>query len=142
MKYYIYLIILLASLGACTRTDKSDAYGNFEAVEVTISSQANGQILFLNIMEGDQIYSGDTIGLIDTLDLSLKKAQLVKNLSVMDARLHTIRSQMKVQEQQKKNFLVEKQRLDNLFKDGAATQKQMDDMNGILDLIYQEIEAT
>jgi HlyD family secretion protein len=134
--------MLLAGLSACKKSDKSDAYGNFEAIEVTVSSQANGQILYLKILEGDLVKAGDTLGLVDTVDLSLKKEQLVKNLTVMEARLSSIRSQINVQEQQKQNLLVEKARLDKLFKDGAATQKQMDDMAGNLDLIDAQIQAT
>jgi HlyD family secretion protein len=55
--------------------DKPDAYGTFEATEVTVSSQANGKILWLTIDEGQVVDSGMLIGLVDTLDLSLKKAQ-------------------------------------------------------------------
>ncbi len=47
-----------------------------------------------------------------------------------------------MQEQQKKNILVDKERVDNLLKDGAATQKQMDDITGGLDLLEQQILAT
>lgn len=134
------LAVLL--LWSCTRTERSDAYGNFEAVEVTLSAQANGQILFLDILEGDQVHAGDTLGLVDTTDLHLMKDQLMQNIGVLDARLRSIRSQVKVQEQQRKNLLVDKERLDKLFADGAATQKQMDDIQGNLDLVEQQIEAT
>ena len=142
MKKIICLGLIMALLWACNKNDKSDAYGNFEAVEVTLSSQSNGQIQFLDFMEGDQVQLGDTIGLTDTVDLSLKREQLVKQTGVLDAQLQDIRSQIKVQEQQKKNLLVDKTRLDKLFADGAATQKQVDDMNGNLDLINQQIDAT
>lgn len=142
MKRYALLAIIPAMLWACDKQDKSDAYGNFEAVEVTVSSQASGQLLFLTVMEGDVVNAGDTLGLVDTVDLSLKKQQLVRNLGVLDARLRSIRSQIEVQEQQRKNLLVEKERLDKLFADGAATKKQMDDMSGSLDLLDTQIGAT
>ena len=58
MKRLGYLFLMMAALSACHNNKKSDAYGNFEAVEVTLSSQANGQILVLNILEGDQILIG------------------------------------------------------------------------------------
>jgi len=109
---------------------------------VVLSSQANGQILFLKIEEGDQLTKGDTIGLVDTVDLALKRDQLLTNMKVMDASLQSIHSQISVQQQQKKNLLVDKDRLEKLFADGAATQKQMDDINGQLELINQQINAT
>ncbi|MCK9399371.1 MAG: HlyD family efflux transporter periplasmic adaptor subunit [Bacteroidales bacterium] len=142
MKNTFYLILLLILSLACSRTERSDAYGNFEAIEVIVSSQANGQILSLNIEEGMDVTLGDTIGLIDTIDLSLKKRQLISQEEVLLARLRNFDSQVRVQEQQRKNILVDKERVANLLKDGAATQKQMDDITGSLDLLEQQILAT
>lgn len=127
---------------SCNSSDKSDAYGNFEAIEVIVSSQANGQIINLKIEEGMKINSGDTIGLIDTVDLSLKREQLISQEKVILARLKNIDAQISVQEQQKKNIMVEKERVDKLMKDGAATQKQVDDINGSIDLLEQQIRAS
>ncbi len=45
MKNTFYLIIILILSFACNRNERSDAYGNFEAIEVIVSSQANGQII-------------------------------------------------------------------------------------------------
>lgn len=142
MKNTFYLIIILLFSLACNRNERSDAYGNFEAIEVIVSSQANGQLIMLNIEEGMNITVGDIIGLIDTTDLSLKKQQLVSQEGVLNARLKNFDAQVRVQEQQKKNILVDKERVANLLKDGAATQKQMDDISGSFDLIEQQILAT
>jgi HlyD family secretion protein len=142
MKNTLYLILMLFLSIACSRTDRSDAYGNFEAIEVIISSQASGQIINLHIEEGMKITLGDTIGLIDTVDLSLKKEQLLKQELVVDARLKNIDAQVIVQEQQLKNVLIDKERVNNLLKDGAATQKQMDDINGSINLLKEQILAT
>jgi HlyD family secretion protein len=127
---------------SCTRTDRSDAYGNFEAIEVIISSESTGKILMLNFDEGQDVKLGDTLGLIDTTDLYLKKQQLIAQKAVLQAKARNIDSQISVQQQQKQNALVDKARVENLMKDGAATQKQMDDINGALDLIETQIRAT
>jgi len=142
MKNTFYLLPVLVLALACNRNDRSDAYGNFEAIEVIVSSQANGQLIGLTIEEGMDVSLGDTIGLIDTIDLSLKKEQLISQEGVLLARLKNFDSQVLVQEQQRKNILVDKERVDNLLKDGAATQKQMDDLTGGLDLLEQQILAT
>jgi len=142
MKNALFLIFPVILLISCTSNDRSDAYGNFEAIEVIISSQANGQILSLTIEEGMKVNAGDTIGLVDTVDLFLKKTQLLSQEQVIMARLKNIDSQIRVQEQQKRNILVEKERVDNMLLDGAATQKQMDDITGNLDLLEQQILAT
>jgi HlyD family secretion protein len=129
-------------LASCNSNKRSDAYGNFEAIEVIVSSQATGQILRLGIEEGQQVNIGDTIGLIDTIDLSLKNEQFLAQENVIAAKLRNVDSQISVQEQQKKNLLVDKERVDNLLLDGAATRKQMDDINGALDLLEQQIRAS
>ena len=142
MKNILILIITGLILISCNSNDRSDAYGNFEAIEVIISSQANGQIISLYIEEGMKVNSGDTIGLIDTTDLFLKREQLISQEQVIFARSRNIDAQIRVQEQQKKNVMVDKERVENLLKDGAATQKQMDDVNGSLDLLEQQILTT
>jgi HlyD family secretion protein len=142
MKKILILIIPGLFLISCSSSNKSDAYGNFEAVEVIISSQANGQIINLTIEEGMKINDGDTIGLIDTIDLSLKREQLLSQEKVVLAKLTNIDSQISVQEQQKKNLMVDMDRVEKMFKDGAATQKQLDDIQGGLDLIEKQIKAT
>ncbi len=142
MKKISILMTPVMILLSCSRSDNSDAYGNFEAIEVVISSQAAGQIIYLNIEEGMKTNQGDTIGLIDTIDLSLKREQLISQEKVVMAKLRNVDSQIGVQEQQRKNILVDKERVDNLLKDGAATQKQMDDITGALDLLEQQIKAS
>lgn len=142
MKKQVPIIIFLLLMLGCSRNDRSDAYGNFEAVEVVLSAEYNGRILFLNIEDGSLIQLNDTLGLIDTTDLSLKREQLEKQVVVVQTRLRNVDSQINVLQQQRKNILVEKNRLEKLFKDGAATQKQMDDVSGSLDLIDQQIIAT
>jgi HlyD family secretion protein len=142
MKKTLILIIAGIFLVSCNSNNKSDAYGNFEAIEVIVSSQANGQVLMLNIEEGMKVIQGDTLGLTDTVDLSLKKDQLLSQESVVRARLKNVDSQISVQEQQKKNLLVDKARVEKMLRDGAATQKQMDDITGALDLLEQQINAS
>ena len=142
IKHALFSILIGAMLASCSSNDKSDAYGNFEAIEVIISSQSNGQINYLNIEEGMKVNLGDTLGLTDTVDLSLKREQLISQQKVVLARLRNIDSQISVQQQQKKNILVEKDRIDKLLADGAATQKQADDIKGSIDLLDEQIRAS
>jgi HlyD family secretion protein len=143
MKKFIWIILISATAIACSNNDdKADAYGNFEATEVMVSAMAQGEILSLILEEGQQIESGADLGLIDTIDLSLKKQQLIMSKDAVYTGLITIQAQFEVQQQQKKNALVDKERISKLFKDGAATQKQVDDINGAIDLINAQIIAT
>jgi HlyD family secretion protein len=142
MKRILPFIFIVALAISCNRNQRSDAYGNFEAVEVTVSAETSGRIVRMDLEEGRDVVYGDTLALVDTIDLALKRDQIVSQLTVLQARMRNVDAQIRVQEQQKKNLMVEKNRLDNLIKDGAATQKQMDDMTGNLDLLEQQILST
>jgi HlyD family secretion protein len=141
MKKLILIVVLFAAIG-CSKNERSDAYGNFEATEVTVSSEVNGRIIFFNVEEGMSLVAGDVIGLIDTTDLYLKKVHLITTRKAIKTRIASIESQIKVQEQQKENLLVDQRRINKMFKEGAATQKQVDDIEGALRVIENQIEAT
>lgn len=138
----IVVFIALTILVSCGRKIKmSDAYGNFEAVQVTVSAESAGKIEFLNVEEGMDIDSGKIIALIDTTDLYLKKLQLMAQMNAVSVKHSSVESQIEVQKQQKENLLVEKKRVTRLLTDNAATQKQLDDINGAIDLIDKQIAS-
>ncbi|RLD53490.1 MAG: HlyD family secretion protein [Bacteroidetes bacterium] len=142
MKAKYLFLILIGAMAACQVTEeKSDAFGNFETDEVIISSEANGKLLIFQIEEGQMLEQGFQIGIIDTTDFILKRKQLVAQKSAIASRIDNIQSQIEVQKQQKKNTLVDKARIENMLKDGAATQKQLDDINGKIDLINAQIKS-
>ncbi|MCD4788778.1 MAG: efflux RND transporter periplasmic adaptor subunit [Bacteroidales bacterium] len=138
---YFFLIIVIVLASCSVKNHKSDAYGNFETDDVIISSEANGKLLFFDVEEGEKVEADKLVGIIDTTDLILKKKQLYAQEKAISSRLENIQSQINVQEQQKKNLLVDKKRIENLLKDGAATQKQLDDIDGKLDLIEVQISS-
>lgn len=139
----IYILLAVVVLGGCnTNNDRADAYGNFEATETMISAMAQGELLHLNIEEGDKLLKDSEVGLIDTSDLSLSKLQLIKTTDAVKTGLVTIDAQLNVQQQQKKNLAVDQQRIQKLFEDGAATGKQLDDINGAIELVDAQLAAT
>jgi len=142
-RFIVPLSITLSILGAsCSNSkDKPDAYGSFEATEITVSSLANGKIMVFNIEEGQVLDSGQVIGFIDTTDLHLKKLQTIGQKDVTGSRKEDLLAQIAVQEQNRDNILIEKKRVLNLLKDGAATQKQLDDINASLNLIEKQISS-
>ena len=142
MKTNYILIILAVVLSACSSNeDRSDAYGNFEVDDVIISAEANGKLMMLNIQEGQRLNNGKLVAAIDTTDLVLKRKQLKAQKTASASKLTNINSQIDVQEQQKSNLTVDKNRVEKMLKDGAATQKQLDDINGNLDLIDKQISS-
>jgi HlyD family secretion protein len=116
-------------------------YGTFEATEVTVSSQANGKILWLTAEEGQVVDSGVLVGLVDTMDISLKISQTKEQQLATSARKGDLEAQIAVQEQNKENILIEKARVEKLLRDGAATKKQLDDITASLNLIDKQITS-
>ena len=139
----ISMLVALISLNSCNKVEKkSDAYGNFEAIEVTVSAQATGQLLQLQIEEG-QHYSKDVpLGIIDTTDMHLKRLQSISQYTAVLSKLATINAQAEAQEQQLQNLAIDKERINKLFVAGAATQKQRDDIDGAFALAKKQLAAT
>jgi len=137
----VLLTVVSLMFSSCRNNNNlSDAYGNFEAVQVTVSAESAGRIHYLNVEEGSQPDSGAVVALVDTADLYLKKLQLQSQKKAIAVRKSSIESQVAVQQQQKQNLVVEKNRITRLIADKAATPKQLDDVNGAIDLVDKQME--
>jgi HlyD family secretion protein len=140
MKSLLSLLIFPMLLVACTmENDRADAFGNFEAIEIMVASQASGPILQFNVEEGQQLASGQVVGYVDTLALDLKLQQLAAQREAVLAKNPGVASQIAVLNQQIKNAQVDQQRIKNMLSEGAATQKQLDDINGQLNVLQKQI---
>lgn len=118
---------LLALVGvACAKKQEPDAYGNFEAEEVVVSSQASGQLRWFTPVEGAMLASGAKVGLVDTTSLQLERAQTVAQRTATESRVAAAGGQVGVYETQ---LAVAKRTLDRtrrLFDQKAATAQQLD----------------
>lgn len=141
--FVMILMLSLALMSSCQNNNKkSDAYGNFELDKTFVSAESQGRVLWLNIEEGMELNAQQTIGQIDSMNLHYQKEQLKAQQIMVLANLPDVEAQLNVQKQQKANILVNKQRVDKLFAKKAATQKQVDDIQGSLDLINSQLIAT
>ena len=134
----ITLVTLL--LSSCnSNADLADGYGNFEAVETTISAESTGKLLKFAIEEGQTLKKDALIGYIDTIQLALRKEQLITSKIVMSSKSKGVLSQISVLKSQLKTAQVSKERTEKLIAANAGTQKQLDDINGKIDVINQQI---
>lgn len=138
---YLFLLMILV-LGACSgKDDQPDAWGTFESTEITVSAMATGKLLQFNLEEGELLDAGQMVGFVDTTDLYLKKRQAIDQRNATASRKTDLHAQIAVQEQNRENILIDKQRVESLLKAGAATQKQMDDITAALNLVDRQISA-
>jgi len=143
MKYKLITLAITALLFlSCNRNKfEHDASGTFEATEIIISAEASGKIEELNIVEGDQLTKGQYLGYIDTVQLYLKKLQLQKTTKAVSVKRPDISIQIASTKEQIAKAEIEKRRIENLLKDGAATQKQLDDMDSQLAVLQKSLGA-
>ena len=138
--FSIALIIFL--LVACSNNGKSDAYGNFEAVSVTVSGEGTGKLNTFIVEEGKQLKAGEMVGLIDTTQLHLEKLSLQAKLEALNGKLQEAAPDIAILLEQKENAVRELNRTKALFEQKAATKKQLDDLNGQVDVLDQQINST
>lgn len=143
MKKIQLILFSLLILGACKNGEKqSDAYGNFEAVETIVSSESAGKLLSMEAKQGDLLEAGKLIARIDTVELNLRKLQTISQLTASETKKQNVSAQINVLKEQKKNALTTQQRIVKMFADKAATQQQLDDVNGQINVIDKQITAT
>jgi len=143
MKKLQIIALSLLIFGACKNGEKkSDAFGNFEAVETIVSSETAGKLLSMEVKQGDQLEPGKLIAQIDTTEIILKKLQTEAQLVASATKKQNVTAQINVLKEQKKNVQTTQQRFAKMFADKAATQQQMDDINGQLNVLDKQVSAT
>jgi len=125
----------------CKGTHETDASGAFETEETVISTDASGTIKQFNIAEGQSLKAGQCIGYIDSLQLYLKKKQFEAQIKTTLSLTPNISTQVASLFVQLKLAEKEQQRISNMVKAGAASQKQLDDANSQVSELQKQIEA-
>lgn len=138
----LFTFLILINLVACNKNnDKADGYGNFEATEVTISAEASGKIEYLNLEEGAIVAPNTQVGLIDTILLYLSKQQLIASKNTIASKSGNVLSQTAVLNEQLKTTLIEQKRIQNMFAENAATKRQVDEINGKVNVLNEQIKS-
>lgn len=132
----------MAALVSCGGGDDDfDATGTFEATEVTVSAEANGRLTALDIEEGTTVRAGEVIGAVDTVQLHLRKLQLIASAESLDAGKNDVDKQIAATRQQLATARHELQRVERLLADDAATQKQLDDAASLVNVLEDQLAA-
>ncbi len=142
MKKLSIIIIASILIISCTKdNDRADGYGNFEATEITVSSESNGKIEFLNLEEGAVLEAQDQVGLIDTMQLYYSKQQLLASKNTVSSKSENVLSQRSVLNEQYKSAQIEKNRVRSMFDENAATKRQVDEVDGRVKVIEAQMRS-
>lgn len=141
MKRIAYIAILMLT-ASCGKQTTFDAQGTFEATEIVVSSEATGKILHFEAEEGTLVEAGQQVGAMDSLQLHLQRKQLIAQQSALVNSRPDVKKQVSSLREQIAKQKSELQRVENMLRDGAATQKQHDDINAHIRVLEGQLEAT
>ena len=141
MKRIVYIAAMLVAV-SCGKESEFDAQGTFEATEVVISSEANGKILDFDVVEGSIVEVDKPVGAIDSVQLHLQRKQLLAQHSALLGSRPDVKKQVASLREQIAKHKSELRRVENMLKDGAATQKQYDDIEAQVKILETQLDAT
>ena len=141
MKSFKLFPVLLFFTACGSGIPKYDATGTFEATDVIVSAEATGKILTLDVEEGTTLRAGQEVGVIDTVQLYLKKLQLEANVKSVEGQRPDILKQVAATKEQIVQAQRERDRVYNLLRVGAANQKQLDDAESLLEVLRKQLAA-
>lgn len=139
---FIMIVTAASIVVACSNGNKdTDASGTFETEEVIVSSQATGLIERLDVEEGQTLTDGQDVGYVDTMQLHLKRKQLVAQIDAVLSRKPQIATQIAALQEQLATAEREQQRVTKLVQAEAATTKQLDDARAQVAVLKKQIDA-
>jgi HlyD family secretion protein len=141
IKLLCFLTSLIFMFSCNDKENDFDASGSFEAVETILSAEVNGQILQLNVEEGQQLEAGQKVGFIDSTQLAINKMQLRQNEKAILSGRPQIQIQTESLKRQLDNAILDRNRTEKLVKGGVASQKQLDDINSKVSALQAQIKA-
>lgn len=136
---YIVAVVLAAS---CGTEAEFDAQGTFEAAEIVVSSEATGRILNFEVEEGMAVEANQMVGAIDSVLLHLQRKQLEAQQSALLTSRPDVKKQVASLREQIVKQKNELRRVENMLNDGAATQKQKDDIEAQINILESQLDAT
>lgn len=137
----LFAAIGLTALCSCGEKKEYDASGIFEATETTLSALGQGRILQISADEGDMVKAGECVALIDTTQLRLQWQHLNHLLGATRSSAPDVALQVSALRQQLAHQQAEKRRIERMLADGAATSKQLDDINSAIAVLEDNVNS-
>lgn len=132
-------ILLLVSCNDNNQNQVIEASGNIEAINVTVSSKVNGEVISILKDEGDKVKTGDTMMIIDPLIYQIKLREAEASLLAAEAQLELVNVGARKEDiQQAEQILkqaevnlqsaeTDKTRFENLYQSKSISRKQYED---------------
>ena len=142
MRHVPFLCMLcLFAFAGCQKSDRSDGYGNFEATEIIVSSEANGKLELLNVEEGSRMAAGSVVAVIDTTQLHFTRTQLEAERRALASRRPALAARIGVLLEERRNLERDDERYRRLLSEGAVPSKQLETIQNSLGVLDRQIRS-
>jgi len=133
------IVLMLAGTGC--KSDQPEAYGNFEAIETTVSAELAGRLLRFDPVEGDLVRAGTSVAQIDSVPLSLQRQELWVQRETALVRTEEAQAQVAVLQAELATAKDDRDRARRLFAGEAATAHDLNRLEGAVLSLEAQIAA-
>ena len=141
ISFFLTFFVIIGFTGCKSNKGESDAFGVFETIEITVSSESDGKMLWFTVEEGENYQAGEEVGCTDTVQIYLKIKQLEASIGAAMAKRPDLPSQVRTLYNRLETLNKEKNRIATLVAANAASSKQLDDINAEIDMTNSQIAA-
>lgn len=141
-KYIPIFASALAVALSCSNNDKPLAYGIIDCNSWMVASAEGGQIVSLNIEEGQEVTKDILAVQVDTVQLSLQLASIEAQASSLRGTLPDVGKQLDVLKSKKSALENEAARVRPLVVSGSISAAQIDKLEDEISMVDSQIAAT
>ena len=155
MRSWIWLAAAMVyGIAGCTwHNGKPDGSGTIECTQVDVSSLVPGRIAEMRCSEGDAVKADDVLARLDPADFELRAAEARAGMAAAQAQLDLIKAGSRAEDIERARHQLEEteaaaraaqadlERIEKVFQQGNATQKQFDDARAQADRARATREA-
>ncbi|MEM6783159.1 MAG: HlyD family efflux transporter periplasmic adaptor subunit [Bacteroidota bacterium] len=152
----VALGLLMLWLAACGAGPESDAFGNFDATEITVSAEARGRLLRFDVDAGDHLAEGQSVGVVDTTQLAAQRDALRAQRDNLLGQQRSLRVQgtatraqtteasagARALAAQLATAETERARTQRLFADQAATARELNEREGAVRALQEQVRQS
>ncbi|TAN38440.1 MAG: HlyD family efflux transporter periplasmic adaptor subunit [Verrucomicrobia bacterium] len=141
----LWLGLALLAAGCGARSGKPDGSGTIECTQVQVAPQVAGRVAELLPQEGAALKAGDLVARLDARDYELKRDEARAALASAQAQLDLLKAGARIEDVERAREAVrearaaataataDRKRIEEVFAQGSATQKQLDDVRATAD---------
>jgi len=128
--FSVALVLTVSLVSGCSEKVPENFLGSgtLESKEVRVSSLVAGKLVSVSFDEGDRVGEGDTLAVVDTTNMVIKRKELLATLDKLEASRKEVVEEIKRAGEDLASIEKKLKRVERLLSTGSATQQQYDDL--------------